>query len=95
MLEIAPVQGPLPLLVLGPHRVLPVRMLDLDVAEETYDGELTPIRARVTLTVRILTVDDVGHRHRAGGLYLQYQQSRERFAALVGYGAGVVGYQGS
>ncbi|AIR96869.1 hypothetical protein [Streptomyces glaucescens] len=95
MLEIAPVQGPLPVLVLGPHRVLPVRVLDLDVTEETYDGELTPIRARVTLTVRILTVDDVGHRHRAGGLHLQYQQNRERFAALVGYGAGVVGYQGS
>ncbi|CAL9649305.1 hypothetical protein SUDANB105_06577 [Streptomyces sp. enrichment culture] len=94
MLEVAPVQGPLPVLVLGPHRVLPVRMLDIDVTEETYDGELNPIRARVTLTVRILTVDDVGHRHKAGGLYLQYQQSRERFAALVGYGPGAVGYTG-
>ncbi|MEV6352708.1 hypothetical protein [Streptomyces hydrogenans] len=95
ILEIAPVQAPLPVLVLGPRRVLPVRMLDIDVTEEAYDGELNPIRARVTLTVRILTVDDVGFGHRAGGLYLQYQQGRERFAGLVGYGPGAVGYAGS
>ncbi|MDX2681625.1 hypothetical protein [Streptomyces soliscabiei] len=92
ILEIAPVEAPLPVLVLGAHRVLPVRMLDLDVSEEAYDGELSPIRARVTLTVRVLTVDDVGFGHKAGGLYLQYQQGRERFAALVGYGPGAVGY---
>ncbi|GLW46332.1 hypothetical protein Stsp02_19940 [Streptomyces sp. NBRC 14336] len=92
ILEIAPVQGPLPVLVLGPRRVLPVRMLDIDVTEEAYDGELNPIRARVLLTVRILTVDDVGFSHRAGGLHLQYQQGRERFAGLVGYGPGAVGY---
>lgn len=92
ILEIAPVQAPLPVLVLGAHRVLPVRMLELDVTEEAYDGELSPIRARVTLTVRVLTVDDVGFGHKAGGLYLQYQQGRERFAALVGYGPGAVGY---
>ncbi|MFF5505085.1 hypothetical protein [Streptomyces roseolus] len=94
ILEIAPVQAPLPVLVLGPRRVLPVRMLDIDVTEEAYDGELTPIRARVTLTVRILTVDDVGFDHRAGGLHLQYQRGRERFAGLVGYGPGSVGYAG-
>ncbi|MFB6898310.1 hypothetical protein [Streptomyces hydrogenans] len=94
ILEIAPVEAPLPVLVLGPRRVLPVRMLDIDVTEEAYDGDLNPIRARVTLTVRILTVDDVGFGHRAGGLYLRYQQGRERFAGLVGYGPGAVGYAG-
>ena len=67
---------------------------DIDVTEEAYDGELNPIRARVLLTVRILTVDDVGFSHRAGGLHLQYQQGRERFAGLVGYGPGAVGYSG-
>lgn len=94
ILEIAPVQAPLSVLVLGPRRVLPVRMLDIEVLEEAYDGELNPIRARVTLTLRVITVDDVGFDHKAGGLYLQYQQSRERFAALVGYGPGTVGYVG-
>ncbi|WP_432139840.1 MULTISPECIES: hypothetical protein [unclassified Streptomyces] len=94
ILEIAPAQAPLSVLVLGPHRVLPVRMVDVEVLEEAHDGELNPIRARVTLTLRIITVDDVGFGHQAGGLYLQYQQSRERFAALVGYGPGTVGYVG-
>lgn len=94
ILEIAAAQAPLSVLVLGPHRVLPVRMLDIEVLEEAYDGELNPIRARVTLTLRVITVDDVGFGHQAGGLYLQYQQSRERFAALIGYGPGTVGYVG-
>ncbi|WP_405682549.1 hypothetical protein [Streptomyces sp. NBC_00057] len=94
ILEIAPAQAALPVLVLGPHRVLPVRMLDLDVTEEAYDGELNPIRAQVRLTVRILTVDDVGFSHKAGGLYLQYLQGRERFASLVGYGPEAIGYAG-
>ncbi|TGA86307.1 hypothetical protein E2651_41305 [Streptomyces sp. MZ04] len=94
ILEIAPVQAPLSVLVLGPRRVLPVRMLDIDVTEEAYDGELNPIRARVTLTVRVLTVDDVGFGHKAGGLYLQYQQNRERLAATVANGPATVGYTG-
>ncbi|MFH8617354.1 hypothetical protein ACH4E8_20080 [Streptomyces sp. NPDC017979] len=94
ILEIAPVQSPLSVLVLGQHRVLPVRIQDMDVTEEAYDGELNPVRARVTLTVRILTVDDVGFSHKAGGLYLQYQQDRERLAATVTYGPGTIGYSG-
>ncbi|MEU4351818.1 hypothetical protein [Streptomyces sp. NPDC023838] len=93
ILEIAPVQAPLSVLVLG-RRVLPVRMLDIAVTEEAYDGELNPIRARVTLTVRVLTVDDVGFGHKAGGLYLQYQQNRERLAATVANGPSTVGYPG-
>ncbi|MFI1304401.1 hypothetical protein [Streptomyces sioyaensis] len=94
LLEIAPVEAPLPVLVLGPRRVLPVRIMDIAVTEEAYDGQLNPVRARVSLTVRVLTVDDVGFAHKAGGLYLRYQQGRERFAALVGYGPGAVGYPG-
>ncbi|MBT2369856.1 hypothetical protein J7E88_32445 [Streptomyces sp. ISL-10] len=92
ILQIAPVEAPLPVLVLGRRRVLPVRIMDFTVTEESYDRDLNPVRARVALSVRVLTVDDVGFTHKAGGLYLRHQQSRERFAALVGYGPGAVGY---
>ncbi|MFE6690644.1 hypothetical protein ACFVFQ_29765 [Streptomyces sp. NPDC057743] len=94
VLEVAPVEAPVPVLVLGPRRVLPVRIAEVTVTEEAHDGQLNPVRARVSLTMRVLTVDDVGPAHPAGGLYLRYQQGRERFAALVGYGPGAVGYQG-
>jgi hypothetical protein len=92
ILEIAPSQAPLSVLVLGPRRVLPVRFLDLEVVEEAYDGELNPIRARVALTMRVLTVDDVGFGHKAGGLYLQYQQGREQLAATIANRPAAVGY---
>ncbi|MFE5003760.1 hypothetical protein ACFRJ3_03820 [Streptomyces sp. NPDC056696] len=94
MLQIAPVEAPLMVLVLGRRRVLPVRITDFTVTEEAYDGELNPIRAKVGLSVRVLTVDDVGFSHKAGALYIRYQQSKERFAALIGYGPGAVGYTG-
>jgi hypothetical protein len=94
MLDITPVEAPLSVLVLGRRRVLPVRITDFTVTEEAYDGELSPIRAKVGLSVRVLTVDDVGFSHKAGTLYLRYQQSKEQFAALIGYGPGAVGYTG-
>ncbi|MFC8700899.1 hypothetical protein [Streptomyces anulatus] len=86
MIEIAPMEAPLTVLVLGTRRVVPVRIVDFTVTEEAYDGELNPIRAKVGLSLRTLTVDDVGFRHKAGVLYLRYQQTKERFADLVGTG---------
>ncbi|WAZ20013.1 hypothetical protein STRCI_001103 [Streptomyces cinnabarinus] len=84
MIEIAPVEAPLTVLVLGARRVVPVRITEFTVTEEAYDGELNPVRAKVGLSVRTLTVDDVGFEHKAGALYLRYHQGKERFATLVG-----------
>jgi hypothetical protein len=83
MIEIAPVEAPLMVLVLGRRRVLPVRLTDLSVTEEAFDTSLTPIRAKVSIGVRVLTVDDVGFGHKGGQLYLQHHRQKERFAALV------------
>ena len=83
IIEIAPVEAPLMVLVLGRRRVLPVRLTDLSVTEEAFDTSLTPIRAKVSIGVRVLTVDDLGFGHKGGQLYLQYHRQKERFAALV------------
>lgn len=91
MIEIAPVEAALMVLVLGPKRVLPVRITDLSIAEEAYDRELNPIRAKVSLGVRVLTVDDLGFRHKGGLLYLTYQQQKERFAGSVNSSIAVLG----
>ena len=87
-LEIVPVEAPLTVLVLGPKRVLPVRITDFSVTEEAFDAALNPIRAKVSVTVRVLTVDDLGYprpgdpgaRAKGGTLYLTYLQQKERFA---------------
>jgi hypothetical protein len=79
-LEITPIEAPLTLFVWGSQRVVPVRLTDLSVTEEAFDPQLNPLRARVSLSLRVLSVDDLGFEHRGGSLYLSYQQARERLA---------------
>ena len=83
MIEIAPVEAPLMVLVLGQKRVIPVRLTDLTITEEAFDISLAPIRAKVSIGVRVLTVDDLGFQHKGGQLYLQYHRQKERWAALI------------
>ncbi len=82
-LEIAPAESALMVLVLGPKRVLPVRLTDLSITEEAFDQALNPIRAKVSVGVRVLTVDDLGFQHKGGLLYLSYQEQKQRFAATI------------
>ncbi|HMB51827.1 MAG TPA: hypothetical protein VKU40_00835 [Thermoanaerobaculia bacterium] len=79
-LEIVPMQAPLTLFVWSKSRVMPVRITDFQVTEEAFDPSLHPIRAKVSLTLRVLSVDDLGFTHKGGSLYLTYQQAKERLA---------------
>jgi hypothetical protein len=81
-IEIAPVEAPLTLFVWSRNRIVPVRLTDWTVTEEAFDTSLHPIRAKVSLGMRVLTVDDLGFRHRGGGVYMAYQQRKEALAAL-------------
>ncbi|GAA0316877.1 hypothetical protein GCM10010302_64960 [Streptomyces polychromogenes] len=83
LIEVAPVEAPLTVLVLGRSRVLPVRLTEFSVTEEAFDTSLAPIRAKVSVGARVLTVDDLGFRHPGGLLYLQHHRARERFADRV------------
>ena len=80
-LEIAPMETPLTLFVWSKTRILPVRLTDLSVTEEAFDPALNPIRAKVSLGMRVLNVDDVGFAHKAGTLFLSYLQAKEQLAA--------------
>jgi hypothetical protein len=79
-LEITPLQAPLTLFVWSSQRVVPVRITDLSVTEEAFDPQLNPIRAKVSLSMRVLSVDDLGFDHKGGALYMVYQQAKERLA---------------
>lgn len=79
-LEIVPVQAPLPLFVWSPSRVVPVRITEFSIVEEAFDINLNPIRARVSLGMRVLNVNDLGFGDKGGHLYMVYHQSRERMA---------------
>lgn len=86
-IEISPVEGPLSLFIWSKNRILPVRLTDFSITEEAFDTSLNPIRAKLSLGMRVLTVDDLGFAHRGGSLFLLYQQQKERFAAASVNGA--------
>jgi Contractile injection system tube protein len=80
-LEIAPMETPLALFVWSKTRIMPVRLTEFSVTEEAFDPALNPIRAKVSLGMRVLNVDDVGFAHKAGTLFLSYLQAKEQLAA--------------
>ena len=81
-LEIAPMQAPLTLFIWSKTRILPVRLTDFSITEEAFDPNLNPIRAKVSLGMRVLNVNDVGFDHKAGSLFMIYQQRKEQLATM-------------
>jgi hypothetical protein len=80
VLEVLPLEAPLTLFVWSKQRVVPVRVTDLSVTEEAFDAALNPIRAKVTLSLRVLSVDDLGFDHRGGTLFMAYLRNKEGLA---------------
>lgn len=94
-LEIVPMETPLLLFVWGETRVLPVRLTSFTVAEEAYDPNLNPIRAKVSLGMRVLSVDDLGFEHKGGSLFMVHHRRKEQLAARAGAAAlGALGLSG-
>jgi hypothetical protein len=83
-LEVLPLEAPLTLFVWSKQRIVPVRVTELSVTEEAFDVALNPIRAKVSLGLRVLSVDDLGFRHRGGSLFMAYLRNKESLAAGAG-----------
>lgn len=77
VLEIVPPESPLTVFVWSRHRVAPVRLTEFSISEEFFDPELNPIRAKVSLGMRVLTVDDLKFSHPGGKLFMAYLQYKE------------------
>jgi len=82
-LEAIPDEQPLMLFVWSRSRVVPVRLTDFSVTEEAFDPNLNPIRAKVSLGMRVLTVDDLGFTHPGGRLFMTYLGNKEQLASQV------------
>jgi hypothetical protein len=94
-LEILPMEAPLTLFVWSSTRVLPVRVTDMSITEEAFDTSLNPIRAKVSLGLRVLSVSDLAFTHKGGALFMNYLAQKERLAALAqGGGLGQLGLKG-
>jgi hypothetical protein len=86
-LEIVPMEMPLPLFIWSKNRILPVRLTEFSITEEAFDPALNPIRAKVTLGMRVLNVNDLGFAHKGGSLFMAYHQQKERLAVMSQGGA--------
>jgi hypothetical protein len=93
-LDIAPMESPLPLFIWSKSRVVPIRLTDFSITEEAFDPDLNPIRAKVSLGMRVLSVYDLGFDHRGGALFMTYLRSKERFAAGQASQLGELGLTG-
>jgi len=79
-LEIFPMEAPLTLFVWSSNRILPMRLTEFSITEEAFDPSLNPIRAKVSLGMRVLSVDDLGFNHKGGNLFMTYLQNKEQLA---------------
>ncbi len=94
-LEIAPMIAPLALFVWSARRLMPVRITDFSITEEAFDPALNPIRAKVSLGMRVLTVNDLGFDQKGGALFMSYLQGQERLATMSpGAALGTLGITG-
>jgi hypothetical protein len=79
-IEVVPPVGPFTLLVWGPRRVLPVRLTEFSITEELHDPNLNPIRARVSLGLRVLSYNDLSVTHPGYHIFLTHQIAKETLA---------------
>jgi hypothetical protein len=94
-LEIAPMESSLTLFVWSKTRIVPVRVTDLSITEEAFDTALNPTRAKVSLGLRVLNVNDLGFDHKGGNLFMTYLRQKEQLAAMMSGGAlGALGLTG-
>jgi hypothetical protein len=83
-LEIIPLEQPLTLFVWSKSRVVPIRLTDFSITEEAFDPNLNPIRAKVSLGMRVLNVDDLGFSHPGGHMFMSYLTNKEQLASQAG-----------
>lgn len=84
MVEIAPMEAPLALFVWSVQRVAPVRVTEFSITEEAFDTQLNPIRAKVSLSLRVLTISDFGFGHKGSEYFMAYLKNKEFLAEKAG-----------
>jgi hypothetical protein len=80
-IEVIPAEAPMTLFVWGPQRVLPVRITSFSITEEAHDQLLNPIRAKVELSLTVLSYQDLPLLSAGRVLFLAHHIVKEVMAA--------------
>ena len=92
-LEILPPAAPMTFLVWGLKRVIPVRLTEFSITEELHDPNLNPIRAKVSLGLRVLSYNDLPNGGPGYYAFIAHQVAKEGLATMRG-AAGVASVLG-
>ena len=76
-IEVIPAEAPMILFVWGAARVLPVRLSSFSITEEAYDQMLNPIRAKVELSLSVLSYNDLSLLSPGRALFLTHHIMKE------------------
>jgi len=91
-LEIITSNKDLLLFVWSRTRIVPVRITEFSVTEEGFDAALNPLRAKLSIGMRVLTVDDLAFDSRGGSIFMSYLEQKEQLASrVVSTGLGALG----
>jgi len=85
-IEVVPVEGPFTLFIWGPQRVVPIRLTEFTITEEAHDTLLNPIRAKVSLGMRILNYNDFPITHPGFAMFMVHQGVKEAMAVIGSVG---------
>jgi hypothetical protein len=80
--EVIAPEAPLTLLIWGIKRIVPIRVTGFTINEEAYDVNLNPIRAKVTLNMRVLSYSDLPISNPGYALFLVHQVIKETMATI-------------
>ncbi|TDC88606.1 hypothetical protein E1161_23525 [Saccharopolyspora aridisoli] len=86
-IEISPIEMPLTLFTWGSKRVVPVKLSEFSINESAFDVNLNPIRASLSLSVKLLTISDLPAGHRGAELYMAHLAQKERMAGVAAPGS--------
>jgi hypothetical protein len=85
-IEISPIEMPLTLFTWGSKRIMPVKLTELSINEQAFDVNLAPMRASLSIGMKILSISDLPAGHRGADLYMAHLAQKERLAAAAGSG---------
>lgn len=87
--EVVPPEAPFTLFIWGPKRVVPVKLEGFSITEKEYDTGLNPIRAEVSLSLKVLSYNDFNITHPGFATFMAHQIVKEAMA-VAGSVAGAV-----
>jgi len=82
VMEVIPPVAPLTLFIYGWKRVVPVKIESISITETAHDPSLNPIRADVSLSMRVLTYNDLALTHPGFWAFMAHQVVKEVLATV-------------